>query len=77
MMNQGKDGKKVDFRVFVWALGVLLVIIGWLFTATTAAQNDSKRVETQLLEFERTVDSRLASIEASLQFIVRELDMDR
>ena len=73
-MTQKKENKKVDFRVFVWAISVLMVIMGWLFTTTTTATEETRETRTQLRDFERTVDARLASIEASLQFIVRELD---
>ncbi len=62
--------RKVSWFIFVWAIGIILVAIGWIFTSITAlsSKNDENKAEISNVEGDvKEIKSNILWIKESLQ----------
>ena len=61
------DTKKryVSWQIFVWAIGIITVVIGWCFVAQANTSEKVDKYNQQLLE----IRTQLSQIQTDLQWI--------
>jgi hypothetical protein len=57
--------RKVSWTVFVWAMGITLIVIGWMFTKMNSLEAKVETIATQ----SNRIEVQLSQIQTDLQWI--------
>lgn len=63
------ENKKVSWQVFIWALGIILIAIGWTFIRTNASEEKSNTA----VERVGAVEGDIKSIKTDISWIKETL----
>jgi len=54
-MNNNKEAKYVRWTIFAWAIGIILIVIGWTFMRTTASDKIAQEAKNGIQELKATI----------------------
>lgn len=66
--NQINNGKKVDFKIFIWVIGVIVVVFGYLFTEVSALGDRVENTNDDIV----IMKTDIAEIKTDLKWIVNK-----
>lgn len=69
-MSETRQEKYVTFKIFTWAIGIIIVVFGWLFAVNNALSSRVNDVSSDSL----VVQTQLAQIQADLVWIKNNLN---
>jgi hypothetical protein len=69
--------KKVSWTVFVWAIGVILIVIGLAFSFSVDAKNDAATLRNDVSRIDSRTDAQFAEVLRSLDRIEKEINTSR
>lgn len=66
---ENKEEKYVTLKIFTWAIGIIIVVFGWLFTINSALSSRVDDISSDSI----IIQTQLAQIQADLVWIKNNL----
>lgn len=63
------ESKKVEFKIFIWAIGVIIVIFGWVFSAYASINNKVDTFNSDIIK----IQVQLSQIQTDIAWIKNNL----
>lgn len=67
------ENKKVDMKIFIWVIGVILIVFGFLFNTVYALNNKVDYTKSSLAN----IEIQLSQIQTDLRWIRGEIDINK
>ena len=67
-----KEKNYVSFSIFTWAIGIIVVIIGWMLVANSALSARVNEISIDSI----TIQTQLSQIQTDLSWIKQNIDKD-
>lgn len=73
-MKNNKLEAKVSWRVFIWAIGIILLLFGFCFTQISFANNKADNLRDKLEVQISEIQSQLTEISVDVKWIKKEIN---